>query len=119
MKISLIGYGATKPKDFFARIDRMKPDLVVDVRADPYHAYLTPYTKPQLEKRLGKKYLWIPELGNKTRDFKNIQLVDEENGLKKLLELTKKHEHVVLLCAEKKNESCHRSYVRDRLLDNP
>lgn len=72
MKISLIGYGGRKPTDFFDRIEKMNPDLVVDVRADPYHAFLAAYTKPQLEKRLEIKYLWIPELGNKTRDISNI-----------------------------------------------
>ena len=118
MKVSLIGYGGTKkPKDFFARIKQMNVDLVVDVREDPFHAYLTPYKKPQLEKNLKDKYLWIPELGNKTRDINNIQLVDEEKGLQKLLELAKKHDHIVLLCAEKKDEACHRSYVRNRLLE--
>ena len=107
MRISLIGYGGTKkPKDFFARIDQINPNLVVDVRADPYHAYLTPYTKPQLEKKLGHKYLWIPELGNKTRDINNIQLVNEEKGLEKLSDLAKKHEHIVLLCAEKNDLDC-------------
>ena len=117
MKISLIGYGGTKESnDFFARIDRMNPDLVVDVRADPFHAYRGTYTKSYLAKRLKDKYVWIPELGNKTRDIDNIQLVNEEEGLKKLLELVRRHDHIVLLCAEKKDEDCHRSYVKDRLL---
>ena len=118
MKLSLIGYGGTKKlKDFFARIKQMNVDLVVDVREDPFHACLTPYKKPQLEKNLKDKYLWIPELGNKTRDINNIQLADEEKGLQKLLELAKKHEHIVLLCTEKKDDECHRSYVRNRLLE--
>jgi len=117
MKISLIGYGGTKPQDFYAKIMRANPDLIVDVRADPYHAYLGVYTKPQLEKKYGSRYVWIPELGNETRDIKNIQLIDEEKGLQKLLELAKKHEHIVLLCAEKRDEECHRSYVKSRLLE--
>jgi uncharacterized protein (DUF488 family) len=115
MKISLIGYGGTRPTDFFAKIEQMNPELVVDVREDPYHAYLGTYTKPQLEKRLKEKYVWIHELGNKTRDINDIQLVDEREGLRKLSELAKKHEHIMLLCAEKKDEDCHRSYVREHL----
>jgi uncharacterized protein (DUF488 family) len=115
-RVSLIGYGGTKPTDFFAKIDQMSPDLIVDVREDPNHAYLATYTKPQLEKRLEGKYVWIPELGNKTRDIHNIQLVDEEAGLRRLSELAKRHEHIALLCAEKRDEDCHRSYVRNRLL---
>lgn len=113
-RVSLIGYGGTKPTDFFA--EQMNPDLIVDVREDPYHAYLATYTKPQLEKQLKGKYVWIPELGNKTRDINNIHLVDEEVGLRKLSELAGRHEHIALLCAEKRDEDCHRSYVRNRLL---
>jgi len=116
MRVTLLGYGGCKPTDFFNRIEQLDPDLVVDVRADPYHAYLATYTKPQLEKKLKDKYVWIPELGNKTKDIKKIQLVNEEEGLKKLLELVRRHDHIVLLCAEKKDEDCHRSYVKDRLL---
>ena len=116
MKISLQGYGGTKPEDFYAKIKQVNPDLIVDVRADPHHAYLGLYTKPQLEKKYGSRYVWIPELGNKTRDINNIQLVDEQEGLRKLSELTKRYEHIALLCVEKKDEDCHRSYVRDRLL---
>ena len=111
-----MGYGGTKPTDFFAKIEQMSPDLIVDVREDPNHAYLATYTKPQLEKQLKGKYVWIPELGNKTRDIHNIQLVDEEVGLRRLSELAKGHEHIALLCAEKRDEDCHRSYVRNRLL---
>jgi uncharacterized protein (DUF488 family) len=117
VRVSLIGYGGTKnPTDFFAKIRKMNPDLVVDVREDPRRAYRGTYTKSYLEKELKDKYVWIPELGNKTRDIDNIQLVNEEEGLKKLLELAKRYEHIVLLCAEKKDEDCHRSYVKDRLL---
>lgn len=114
-RVSLIGYGGCKPTDFFARLHQMNPDLVVDVRADPYHAYLATYTKPQLEKSLKTKYIWIPELGNRTRDINNIQLVDEEKRLHRLLELAGVYDHILLLCAEKKDEDCHRSYVRNRL----
>lgn len=114
-RVSLIGYGGCKPTDFFSRLQQMNPDLVVDVREDPNHAYLATYTKSHLEKKLGSKYVWVPELGNRTRDINNIQLVDEEKGLRKLLGFTRRHNHIVLLCAEKNDEDCHRSYVRNRL----
>jgi len=91
MKISLLGYGGARPRDFYVKIKQTNPDLIVDVRADPYDAYLGLYTKPQLGKKYRSRYVWIPELGNKTRDIKNIQLVDEKEGLRKLLELAKSH----------------------------
>jgi uncharacterized protein (DUF488 family) len=113
----MIGYGGRKRlSDFFTAVDSISADLIVDVREDPSHAYRGTYTKPYLKKRFASKYVWIPELGNKTRDINNIQLVDEEKGLRRLLELARTYDHIILLCAEKKDEDCHRSYVRDRLL---
>jgi uncharacterized protein (DUF488 family) len=114
--IETIGYGGKKPDDFFMELESLEPSIIVDVRENPYSAYLGVYTLPQLEKRLGTKYVWIKELGNKTRMMPPA-LVDEEAGLKKLKELAEKHTRIVLLCAEKKEEECHRSYVKKRFLE--
>ncbi len=111
--IETIGYGGKKPDDFFRELDSLNPDIVVDVRENPFNAFLGVYTLPQLEKRLGSKYTWIKELGNKTREMPPT-LVDEEIGLGRLKELAMKHERIVLLCAEKLEENCHRSYVKKR-----
>ena len=114
--IETIGYGGKKPDDFFKELDALNPSIVVDVRENPYNAYLGVYTLPHLTKRLGTKYIWIRELGNKTRTMPPT-LVDEEKGLEKLIELATKHPIIVLLCAEKKEEDCHRSYVKKRFLE--
>jgi hypothetical protein len=92
----------------------MEPDVVVDVRENPYRAYLGVYTKPQLEKRLGSRYTWIRELGNRTRSMPPT-LVDEERGLRALRELAETHRVLVLLCAEKDEAACHRGYIKMRL----
>jgi uncharacterized protein (DUF488 family) len=113
--IDTIGYGGKKPDDFFAELEALNPDLVVDVREKPHRAFLGVYTMPQLQKRLGSRYVWIRELGNKTRMMPPT-LVDEEAGLKKLQELASRHERIVLLCAEKLEENCHRGYVKKRFL---
>ena len=89
----------------------MEPDLVVDVREDPYRAYLGVYTKPYLERRLGSRYIWVRELGNMSRELPPT-LADEEAGLRRLRELAEAHEVLVLLCAEKDEERCHRDYIR-------
>ncbi|MFH1180041.1 MAG: DUF488 domain-containing protein [Candidatus Bathyarchaeota archaeon] len=111
--IETIGYGGKKPDDFFRELASMNPGIVVDVRENPYSAFLGIYTLPQLKKRLGAQYTWIKELGNKTHELPPT-LVDEEVGLGKLRELAMKHGLVVLLCAEKLEENCHRSYVKKR-----
>ena len=116
MTIDTIGYGGKKPKDFFAELETLNPDIVVDVREKPQRAFLGVYTLPQLQKRLGSKYVWIKELGNKTRQMPPT-LVDEEAGLRKLQELAQQNERIVLLCAEKLEENCHRGYVKKRFLE--
>jgi len=44
--------------------------------------------------------------------FARATLVDEEEGIRKLRVLMEKHERVVLLCAEKDEDKCHRSYIK-------
>jgi len=112
--VKTIGYGGKKPEDFFRELESMEPDVVVDVRENPYKAYLGAYTKPQLERRLDARYRWIRELGNVTRSLPPT-LVDEERGLQALRELAETHRVLVLLCAEKDEAACHRGYVKARL----
>ncbi|MCW4049903.1 MAG: DUF488 domain-containing protein [Candidatus Bathyarchaeota archaeon] len=111
--IQTIGYGGMKPDDFFDKLGKMNPNYVVDVRENPHRAYLGCYTKAHLEKRLAN-YIWIKELGNKTRKMPPT-LVNEELGIARLRELCKLSELIVLLCAEKDEARCHRSYIKKRI----
>ncbi|MBN2335978.1 DUF488 domain-containing protein [Candidatus Bathyarchaeota archaeon] len=113
-RISTIGYGGKKPNDFFIELDLLSPDKVIDVRENPFRAYLGCYTKSYLEKKLGEKYIWIKELGNKSRALPPT-LVDEEKGLQILMELCQDCSSIVLLCAEKDEKRCHRGYVKLRI----
>ena len=113
--IFTIGYGGKKPEEFFCELEQLKPDVVVDVRENPYRAFLSVYTFPQLTKRLGSKYVWIQELGNKNRIMPPT-LVDEEIGMSRLRDLAKKHKRIVLLCAEKQEDNCHRGVIKKRFL---
>jgi uncharacterized protein (DUF488 family) len=113
--IETIGYGGKRPDDFFKELEEMKPDIVVDFRENPYSTFLGVYTLPQLEKRLGEKYTWTRDLGNRTRQIPPT-LVDEEAGLRKLQALAARSERIVLLCAEKLEENCHRGYIKKRFL---
>ena len=114
--IKTIGYGGKKPDDFFTELEALNPDIIVDVRENPYSAFLGVYTLPQLTKRLGSRYTWIKELGNRTRQMPPT-LVDEESGLEKLKALAERHQCIVLLCAEKNEAECHRSYVKRRFTE--
>jgi len=112
-QILTFGYGGKKPTDFFMELENMAPDYVVDVRESPHRAYLGSYTKAHLEKRL-ENYVWIRELGNSTRTLPPT-LVNEAKGMEKLEKLCKGSSRVVLLCAEKDENRCHRSYVKEKI----
>jgi uncharacterized protein (DUF488 family) len=114
MDLLTIGYGGKKPGEFFAELEALKPDIIVDVRENPFHAFLGVYTKKGLEGRLGTRYIWIKELGNTSRVLPPT-LVDEAKGFEKLRELTQQHKRVVLLCAEKDEVRCHRGYIKAKL----
>lgn len=113
-EILSIGYGGKKPQAFFEELEALSPDVVVDVRENPFKAFLGVYTKKGLEARLGTKYFWIRELGNSTQELPPT-LVDEEEGLRKLRALMEGHRRVVLLCAEKDENRCHRSYIKAKI----
>lgn len=115
-EVITIGYGRKKPDKFFAELEALNPDIVVDVRENPFSAFLGVYTQRGLMNRLGDRYVWIRELGNKTRELPPT-LVDEEEGFRKLHALMEKHLRVVLLCAEKDETHCHRSYIKAKLQD--
>lgn len=109
-----IGYGGKHPKDFFAEIEALQPCCVVDVRRDPYHAFLGCYTKSGLEQRISN-YHWIGELGNKETGVPP-KYVNEEVGFRKLERIMQMFGRVVLLCAEKNDDRCHRSYIKKRFV---
>lgn len=114
-EVLTIGYGGKKPTEFFVELEALNPDVIVDVRENPFKAFLGVYTQKGLMNRLGDKYVWISELGNTTRELPPT-LVNEEEGLKKLRALMKKHKRIALLCAEKDATHCHRSYIKAKLL---
>jgi len=114
--VKTIGYGGVRPENFFAELEALEPDVVVDVRENPFNAFLGAYTKPQLEKRLGNKYVWVRELGNASRSTPPV-LVDEAKGMERLRELAAAHPVVVLLCAERDEARCHRGYIKGKLSD--
>lgn len=114
VEVVTIGYGGKKPDTFFAELEALGADLIVDVRVDPFHAFLGVYTKHGLEARLGDRYVWVRELGNSTRELPP-KLVDEEVGLAKLRALMVGCRRIALLCAEKDETQCHRSYVKAKI----
>ena len=116
VKVLTIGYGGKRPTKFLTELENMNPDLVIDVRRDATKAFLGFYTYKHLEKVISH-YVWLPDLGNARKALPPV-LINEEAGLEKALLnilMLKKCDTVVLLCAEKDENRCHRKYVKEKL----
>jgi len=117
VEIITIGYAAygRHPHAFFEELDKLNADLVVDVRRDPHHAFLGVFIYSSLKKRV-KNYIWVQALGNAHKKLPP-KYIDEEWGFNFLTSLIRKRDakKVVLLCAEKDENHCHRKYVKDEL----
>jgi len=111
-EILTIGYGGKKPTEFFAELDKLQPCLVVDVRRNP-HAFLSTYSREGLSARI-PNYEWIPELGNKLKTLPP-EYVNKIIGFGTLRWLMKKYSRIVLLCAEKDENRCHRKWIKEKL----
>lgn len=127
MKVLTVGYGNVVPDEFFVKLNALKPDLIVDVRADPWHAWSSCYTARFLMKKF-PNYVPIPALGNRSRTLPP-RLVNEQVGLRQLLMLLSSEwrvfgktvkfppvNTVVLLCSELDENRCHRKYVKEKLV---
>lgn len=121
--VYLIGYGNQMPEDLCDRFPTAfagEGCLVLDVRARR-RSWAWSYSGPQCEfvfKKLGHDYIWLPQLGA-TRNGDPVHLIDEEFGLLALESLVRKHtdQPVLLLCAERLSDKCHRRLVAEKLAE--
>jgi uncharacterized protein (DUF488 family) len=96
-------------------INDLKPMLIafeavlVDIRFAPYSQILH-WRQMYLKVLLGKKYLHIPNLGNRTYKEEKITIQNLQLGVETVLNL---EIDVVLMCACEKAENCHRRVIID------
>lgn len=98
-------------------INDLKPMLdafdavLVDVRFAPYSQILH-WRQMYLKVLLGRKYLHIPNLGNRTYKEDKITIQNLKLGVETVLNLEK---NVVMMCACEKPENCHRRIIIEEL----
>lgn len=118
-----IGYGGLgNANHLITRLKETNAELVVDVRLKPYCGWNKDFCGNALKDKLsgaGIDYFWTEDLGNITRDARDIKLLNEKRGLEKVLVLVKTYSYgtVVLLCAEADEKRCHRLYIKYKLVD--
>lgn len=118
-----IGYGGLAGADhLIARLNEINAELVVDVRLKPYCGWNKDFCALALKNKLSGAnidYFWTDDLGNLTRDVRDIKLLNEKRGLEKVLALVKTYNYgtVVLLCSEADEKRCHRLYIKTKLVE--
>jgi hypothetical protein len=95
-----------------AAMKRDEP-LLVDIRLNPWSDQ-PDYQREILEKRLGERYLSLPEWGNVNYKRGPIQIRDFQAGLRRLVALTPLRP-VVLMCGCLSYGSCHRAEIARQL----
>lgn len=129
--IYTIGHGGRTVEDFVDLLGQHQIAYVIDVRSRPYSRYQPDFTKQALEGRLkarGIGYVFMGDsLGGRPDDPECYTggKVDYDKvrnqafyraGLERLEKARDQGLGVVLLCSERKPESCHRSKLIGRSL---
>ena len=118
MTILTIGY--TEP-DAQARIDEFLADenaALVDIRLQPRSHWQPAFNKSALEARYPAQYVHVEALGNvnyKDR-ARGIDLLDAKRGISQLVYLIAQGYPVMLMCACKDYERCHRKVVYELIM---
>jgi uncharacterized protein (DUF488 family) len=91
--------------------------ILVDVRMVPRTRWQPQWNAAVLRARLGDRYVWLREFGNRNYKgtFEQIEIADFPAGEKRLREITAPGKAVVLLCGCKDVNLCHRKVVAEML----
>jgi uncharacterized protein (DUF488 family) len=126
MTIYTLGYQGWKIDAAEAVLLRLDA-ILVDVRMMP-RSRLADFNGGRLQKRLGGRYVWLGEFGNRNYkgSFDQIEIVDFAAGEKRLRELCgaapapnetdrPASKAIVLLCGCADVNACHRKVLAERL----
>jgi uncharacterized protein (DUF488 family) len=119
MTIYTIGYSGWKIEDVETVLERLDA-ILVDVRMVPRTRWTPLWNGSVLHDRLGDRYVWLREFGNKNYKgtFEQIKIVDFPAGEQRLRELLAKDasgKAVVLMCGCRDVNVCHRKIVAEML----
>ena len=103
-----IGYIGCK-MDHFQKVVELTGATIIDIRFSPFSRNPV-WIKSKMQKVLGKHYVHNQSLGNvnyKIPGMENVKFLDEKNGLK-TIESYLKTGPVIVMCACKDRNHCHR-----------
>lgn len=110
-KVYTAGYYGRDMNEFKETVDKLGA-LLVDIRLVPQSRFTPEWRKKNLETRFGENYLHVKELGNKGFKEKRVEISDLDTGLAIVEAIDR---DLVMLCACKYIDRCHRRQVAEEL----
>ena len=110
-KIYTTGYGGKNIADLKSMLGALDA-VLIDIRFAP-HSEILHWRKVYLKVLLDRKYLHVPNLGNRTFKEDKITIQNLKLGIETILNLNK---NVVLMCGCEKSENCHRLTIAGELM---
>jgi uncharacterized protein (DUF488 family) len=109
-QVYTLGYSGRKLDEVKAFVDE-KQAILFDIRYSPRSRNPT-WNEGNLRQALGARYKHIRALGNANYRGNSVRIQDFDTGLQAI---TRSGRPVILMCACKEYEHCHRSVLADRL----
>lgn len=113
MQIYTLGYSGWRIEDIEAEITRLDA-LLADVRMVP-RSRVVQWNGAALARRLGDRYVWLREFGNRDYKGSTIDIVDFAAGEEKLKKFDSRFGSVILLCGCREVAVCHRKVLAEWL----
>lgn len=130
-----IGYEGISFETYINKLIQNNIKVLIDVRKNPFsHKYgFSKGTLAPVVNKLGIKYLHIPELGIVTEKRKKLETLEDyqilfdeyettlpnkEAYLNIIIEYMSKYGRVALTCFEKNVEMCHRTRIKNYIVNN-
>lgn len=113
-KLIPFGYATKGTEERLAELMQDEDMMLMDIRLKPVSRWRPVWNRDALSAAWKRRYFWVGfKLGNK--NYNNdlpIELVDP-SGVSSITELLRQDQSVVLLCACKDYERCHRKVVAE------
>lgn len=116
-RIYATGYTSRQPEELLALAVKLNA-VIADVRFSAA-SRVPKWRKTEMSEFFGDIYRHVPQLGNrnyKSGDLSKAEIEDFPKGLKFIRELLKKS-NVILLCACRRQEACHRHLLKQLLAE--
>lgn len=115
MRIYTLGYSGWRIEDVEAALERLDA-VLVDIRWMA-RSRIPTWAGGRMAQRLGVRYAAVRDLGNTNYKgtFEQIRILDFEAGLAAVRKITAGGQSVILMCACRDLDTCHRKGVAERL----